>query len=169
MKIRSRAHEAGSIEAGSSISKSIVFANRVDGALVGQPNRASWGAQERTEHANRASKGARGGQIEPVVARLRRPGRARALGWSPWAPRAPSWAARRAISLWMIKFSSDQNTKWLKSFSVTSQVFGHTWTLLPLRQGSLPNHNQLQAETFYEEYGIHSQNFIAPNCHFFQK
>ena len=40
MTKRSRAHEAGSIEAGSSKSKSIFFANRVDGAVVGQPGRA---------------------------------------------------------------------------------------------------------------------------------
>ena len=74
MKKRSRAHEAGSIEAGSieagsSISKWIFFANRVDGAVVGEPNRASWGAQQRTEQPNRASEGARGSQMEPFEAR----------------------------------------------------------------------------------------------------
>ena len=35
MKHRSTSHEAGSVEAGSSISKSIFFANRVVGAVVG--------------------------------------------------------------------------------------------------------------------------------------
>ena len=75
MKKRTRAHEAGSIEAGSSKSKSIFFANRVDGALVGQPNRASWGAQERTKQLNQASEKARGSQIEPFEAGSTQQGR----------------------------------------------------------------------------------------------
>ena len=75
MKKRSRAHEAGSIEAGSSISKSIFVANRVDVALAGQQNRASWAAQERTEQPNRASEKARGTQIEPFEARSTQQGR----------------------------------------------------------------------------------------------
>ena len=116
MKKRSRAYEAGSMEAGSSISKSIFFANRVDGALVGQPNQASWGAQERTEQANRASEKARGNQIEPFKARSTQQGRqgqpdqasrgqtrtrqvARLLAQLPARART---AARRAISLWII-------------------------------------------------------------------
>ena len=54
MKKRSRAHEAGSIEAGSSISKSIFLLI----VLMGQsltPNGAFWDAQECTEQPNRAS------------------------------------------------------------------------------------------------------------------
>ena len=57
MRRRSRAHEASSVEAGSSISKSIFFANRVVGAFACR-NRASQGAQERTGQPNRASQGA---------------------------------------------------------------------------------------------------------------
>ena len=93
MKKRSRAHEAGSIEAGSSKSKSIFFcyscrrgsrwgirlqpnrANQGAQERTGQPNRASWGAQERTERPNRASEGARGSQIEPFEARPTQQGR----------------------------------------------------------------------------------------------
>ena len=78
MKKRSRVHEAGSIEAGSSISKSMFFANRVDRAAVGsqfEPIRTSWGAQERTEQPNRASQGTRGSQIGPVEAKSCQQGR----------------------------------------------------------------------------------------------
>ena len=73
MKKRTRAHEAGSIEAGSSKSKSIFFANRVDGAVVGQPGApgASKASQpERPGHPDRATRG----HIEPARASQRRPG-----------------------------------------------------------------------------------------------
>ena len=74
MRNNSRAHEVGSVEAGTSISKSIFSANRVVGAVVGafagasqgaqertgQPNRASQGAQERAGQPNRISQGAQG-------------------------------------------------------------------------------------------------------------
>ena len=92
MKKRSRAHEAGSIEAGSSISKSIFFANRVDGAVVSsqiepvgaprsaqssqiEPARAPGAARWSHSRPDRPRKGARGsqdrairGQIDPARA-----------------------------------------------------------------------------------------------------
>ena len=74
MKKRSRAHEAGSIEAGSSISKSIFFANRVDGAVVGAF------ACNQIDSA-RAPRSALGSQIGPV-------GAPRSAKSSPRAPRA---------------------------------------------------------------------------------
>ena len=103
MKKRSRAHEAGSIEAGSSISKSIFFANRVDRAVVGsqiepagaprsaqssqiEPARAAGAARSSQTRPNRASKGARGSQSEPIEARSSqqgRPGRARGAQAAP--------------------------------------------------------------------------------------
>ena len=61
MKKRSRAHEAGSIEAGSSISKSIFFANRVDGAVVG----AFVSSQVEPARRCRAHRASVGSQIEP--------------------------------------------------------------------------------------------------------
>ena len=104
MKKRSRAHEAGSIEAGSSISKSILFANRVDRAVVGsqiepagaprsaqssqiEPARAAGAARSSQTKPNRASKGARGSQRAPSEARSRQPGR---------PGRSPSWSSRPA-------------------------------------------------------------------------
>ena len=129
MKKRSRAHEAGSIEAGSSISKSFFFANRVDGVIVGsqiepawaprsaqssqiEPARAAGAARSSQTKPNRASKGARGSQSEPIEARSSqqgRPGRARGAQAAPAGrpavranpPARPSWTARRAISLWI--------------------------------------------------------------------
>ena len=109
MKKRSRAHEAGSIEAGSSISKSIFFANRVDGAVVGQPGRArsAQGVQSEPARAPRATRSShsrpdRTSQGEPEAPRASKssqpgrpgqgssqPGRARALGQSPSCPRKP--------------------------------------------------------------------------------
>ena len=126
MKKRSRAHEAGSIEAGSSISKSIFFANRVDGAVVGQPGRArnALGVQSEPARAPRAPRSShsrpdRASQGEPGAPRASKssqpgrpgqgssqPGRARAPGASPSCPRRPpsstSSTARRAISLWIL-------------------------------------------------------------------
>ena len=120
MKKRSRAHEAGSIEAGSSISKSIFFANRVDRAVVGsqiepagaprsaqssqiEPARAAGAARSSQTRPNRASKGARGSQSEPIEARSSqqgRPGRARGAQAAPAgrpADRASaSWTGRIA-------------------------------------------------------------------------
>ena len=75
MKKRTRAKEAGSIEAGSSISKSIFFANRVDRAVVGsqikpagaprsaqrsqiEPAKAPGAARSSQSRPNRTSKGA---------------------------------------------------------------------------------------------------------------
>ena len=81
MKKRSRAHEAGSIEAGSSISKSIFFANRVDRAVVGG----------QIEPAG-APRSAQSSQIEPATApgaarsSQSRPDRARASARSPRSP-----------------------------------------------------------------------------------
>ena len=77
MKKRSRAHEAGSVEAGSSISKSIFFANRVVRAVVGafactqiDPTRAPRSAQGSQIEPARAPRSAQGRQIE--AARVRR-------------------------------------------------------------------------------------------------
>ena len=129
MKKRSRAHEAGSIEAGSSISKSIFFANRVDGAVVGsqiepvgaprsaqsnqiEPARAAEAARSSQTRPNRASKGARA-----TRASQSRPDRAskgaqvalgaprlRRLG-AQLPARVPSSTARRAISIWILEHS----------------------------------------------------------------
>ena len=119
MKKRSRAHEAGSIEAGSPISKSIFFANRVDRAVVGsqiEPPGAPRSAQSSeiepasAPGASRSSQQGRQGQperanrgqIEPARPPRPRPGRARSLGWSPSCPRGPKLDKhRRAISLWI--------------------------------------------------------------------
>jgi len=110
MKKRSRAHEAGSIEAGSSKSKSIFFSNRVDGAVVGQPGRAksALGVQSEPARAPRAprsgrSKPHRTSQGEPEAPGAYKssqperpgqgrsqPGRARPLGWTPVTPNRAS-------------------------------------------------------------------------------
>ena len=73
MRKRARAHEAGSVEAGSSISKSIFFCLSCRwGSRWGirlQPNRLSQGAQERTEQPNRASWGTQERQKQPKSAK----------------------------------------------------------------------------------------------------
>ena len=74
MRKRARAHEAGSVEAGSSISKSIFFAYRVDGAVVGAF------ACNQIDSA-RAPRSAQSSQIGPV-------GAPRSAKSSPRAPRA---------------------------------------------------------------------------------
>ena len=136
MKKRSRAHEAGSIEAGSSISKSFFFGNRIDGVVVGsqiepagaprsaqssqiEPARAAGAARSSQTRPNRASKGARGSQSEPIEARSSqqgRPGRARGAQAAPAgrpAERAGasslSWPARRAISIWILVIIRSHN------------------------------------------------------------
>ena len=88
MKKRSRAHEAGSIEAGSSISKSFFFANRVDGVIVGSQiepaaslgrpgvHKAAKSTQQGgQEQADRAIRG----QMDPAMA----PGAARSSQLRP--------------------------------------------------------------------------------------
>ena len=94
MKKRSRAHEAGSIEAGSSKSKSIFFANRVDGAVVGafacnqiDPTRAPRSAQGSQVEPVGAPRSAQSSQIGPA----RAPGAARS---SHSRPDRPSKGAR---------------------------------------------------------------------------
>ena len=98
MKKRSRAHEAGSIEAGSSKSKSIFFANRVDGAIVGQPGRAKSALGIQSDPA-RAPRAPRSGRSRPHraswgahVARLR----------AQLSARVPRTPARRVISIWIL-------------------------------------------------------------------
>ena len=75
MTKRSRAHEAGSVEAGSSISKSIFFANRVVRAVVGafactqiEPTRAHRSAQGSQIEPARVPRSAQLSQIEPARA-----------------------------------------------------------------------------------------------------
>ena len=63
MKYRCRASEAGSVEAGRPAPHRFFSLIASMGQALRQPNRASWGALERTEPPNRASGGARGSQI----------------------------------------------------------------------------------------------------------
>ena len=63
MKHRCRASEAGSVEAGRPAPHRFFSLIASMGQALRQPNRASWGALERTEPPNRASGGARGSQI----------------------------------------------------------------------------------------------------------
>ena len=65
MRKRTKANEAGSIEGGSSKSKSIFFANRVDGAVVGQPGRAKSALGVQSESA-RAPRAPRSGHTTPT-------------------------------------------------------------------------------------------------------
>ena len=90
MKKRTRAHEAGSIEAGSSISKSIFFANRVDRAIVEQARRKAkrWGFRWQ---ADRASQGEPKRSVQPNCSSQGEPGAradppARASSLSALAP-----------------------------------------------------------------------------------
>ena len=68
MRKRSRAHEAGSVEAGSSISKSFFLLIASLGQSLG------------------IRRGRSSSQIEPLDSRSSQPGRARSLGWSRQAP-----------------------------------------------------------------------------------
>ena len=116
MKKRSRAHEAGSIEAGSSISKSIFFANRVDRAVVGsqieparaprsaqssqnEPARAARSSQSRPDRARKCAPGSQSSHTTPDGASEDAPGRP---AGRPVRPRIPQLdKPRRAISLWI--------------------------------------------------------------------
>ena len=107
MKKRSRAHEAGSIEAGSWKSKSIFFANRVDGAVVGQPGRAksALGVQSEPARAPRAPRSGRSrphrtsqGEPEaPGASKSSKPGRPRAA--TPGAATRPARARQASNGL----------------------------------------------------------------------
>ena len=59
MKYRCRASEAGSVEAGRPAAHRFFFANRVDGAFVGQPNRASCQVAQPVAQVDRGSQGGR--------------------------------------------------------------------------------------------------------------
>ena len=84
MKYRCRASEAGSVEAGRTAAHRFFFANRVDGAFVGQPDRArahreSRSSQPRRARAHKAARSNQPGRARAHrAARSSQPGRARA-------------------------------------------------------------------------------------------